>query len=62
MELEKEIKETEQKLQEIRDRRDPEVYSRIVGYYRSVSNWVPGKKKEHEMRTQFDPDSYKRGA
>jgi anaerobic ribonucleoside-triphosphate reductase len=31
-----------------------EVYSRIVGYYRSVSNWNPGKRQEFEEREVFD--------
>jgi len=31
-----------------------EVYSRIVGYYRSVSNWNPGKSQEFKERMVFD--------
>jgi ribonucleoside-triphosphate reductase len=34
-----------------------EVYSRIVGYYRSVKNWNAGKKAEYKERRVFDPDS-----
>ena len=30
-----------------------EVYSRIVGYYRPVSNWNAGKKQEFNDRTTF---------
>lgn len=30
-----------------------EVYSRIVGYYRPVQNWNPGKKQEFEERKTF---------
>ncbi len=30
-----------------------EVYSRIVGYYRSVRNWNKGKKEEYGERTLF---------
>ena len=34
-----------------------EVYSRIVGYYRSVKNWNAGKRAEYKERRVFDPDS-----
>jgi ribonucleoside-triphosphate reductase len=34
---------------------DPaEVYSRIVGYYRSVRNWNKGKKEEYRERKLFE--------
>lgn len=33
-----------------------EVYSRIVGYYRNVNNWNPGKKGEYAQRRPFDPN------
>ena len=36
--------------------RRTEVYSRIVGYYRSVMNWNPGKKSEYGIRMLFNPD------
>jgi ribonucleoside-triphosphate reductase len=32
-----------------------EVYSRIVGYYRSVRNWNKGKREEYQERKLFDP-------
>jgi len=32
-----------------------EVYSRIVGYYRSVRNWNKGKKEEYGERLSFNP-------
>jgi ribonucleoside-triphosphate reductase len=32
---------------------ETEVYSRIVGYYRPVQNWNPGKKSEFNMRKIF---------
>lgn len=32
-----------------------EVYSRIVGYLRPVSQWNEGKKAEFKLRTTFDP-------
>jgi ribonucleoside-triphosphate reductase len=31
-----------------------EVYSRIVGYYRSVRNWNRGKREEYKERKLFD--------
>ena len=30
-----------------------EVYSRVVGYYRPVSNWNNGKKQEYGERKEF---------
>lgn len=33
-----------------------EVYSRIVGYFRPVSNWNPGKKEEFGKRVVFDEE------
>lgn len=37
-----------------------EVYSRIVGYYRSVKNWNVGKREEYRERLLFDAASNKR--
>ena len=34
-----------------------EVYSRIVGYYRSVRNWNKGKREEYGQRVMFQPDT-----
>ena len=34
-----------------------EVYARIVGYYRSVRNWNPGKREEYKHRTLFIADA-----
>lgn len=31
-----------------------EVYSRVVGYFRPVSNWNRGKKEEFKDRKTFD--------
>lgn len=31
-----------------------EVYTRIVGYYRAVKNWNPGKKAEYPERVMFE--------
>lgn len=33
--------------------RNTEVYSRIVGYYRSVKNWNAGKKEEFRFRKEY---------
>lgn len=33
-----------------------EVYTRIVGYYRPVKNWNPGKKSEYTRRLVFDKE------
>lgn len=33
-----------------------EVYARIVGYYRSVRNWNPGKREEYAQRKLFIAD------
>ncbi len=30
-----------------------EIYSRVVGYFRPVSNWNAGKKKEFSERKEF---------
>ena len=30
-----------------------EVYSRVVGYYRPVQNWNPGKQAEYHDRVTF---------
>ncbi len=36
-------------------KKETEVFSRIVGYLRPVSQWNDGKKAEFKMRTTFDP-------
>lgn len=35
---------------------ETEVYTRIVGYYRSVKNWNLGKKEEYKIRKTFLQD------
>jgi len=37
--------------------KDCEVFSRIVGYYRPVSNWNKGKQEEFKMRKTFKPET-----
>lgn len=31
-----------------------EIYTRIVGYYRNIKNWNPGKAAEFEDRKYFE--------
>ena len=33
-----------------------EVYSRVCGYYRPVSNWNKGKQEEFKERVAFNPN------
>ena len=40
----------------LRNYQDCEVYSRVVGYLRPVSQWNPGKQEEFKDRKMFDPD------
>ena len=36
-----------------------EVYTRIVGYYRSIKNWNKGKREEYNSRLPFSmPQDY----
>jgi ribonucleoside-triphosphate reductase len=37
----------------------PEVFSRIVGYFRPVQNWLPSKRKEFKDRKLFNADKIK---
>lgn len=53
------LKEIDSRLEELNTQlkdsqgRTTEVYSRIVGYYRSVKNWNKGKKEEFGIRKTF---------
>lgn len=38
----------------LRNFRECEVYSRVVGYYRPMKNWNEGKKAEFKKRSTFD--------
>ncbi len=57
------ITENETRLDELKKQLDSvvgtetEVYTRIVGYYRSVRNWNPGKREEYRHRAVFNPDT-----
>jgi len=37
----------------LRDYQKAEVYSRVVGFLRPVSQWNPGKLSEYEQRKEF---------
>lgn len=53
--IDNEIEEYKKKLANVKGR-ETEVYTRIVGYYRSVKNWNKGKKAEFKQRVCFQPD------
>jgi len=36
------------------ERQPCEVWTRVMGYHRPVSEYNPGKKSEHEERTHFE--------
>jgi len=56
--IENEIKELSEKLVTVTGT-DTEVYTRIVGYYRSVRNWNKGKRDEYSQRKLFtQPDKH----
>lgn len=38
-----------------------EIYSRVVGYFRPVANWNPGKKEEFRERTEYHQKKFERG-
>ena len=53
LEIECEIAKTKEELKQVHG--SPcEVYARIVGYYRNVSNWNKGKRDEFNNRKMFD--------
>ena len=59
--IEKDLREMREALANTEGRR-AEVYSRIVGYYRSVRNWNNGKREEFGNRKMFaPPDSTENG-
>jgi ribonucleoside-triphosphate reductase len=51
--IEAEIAELKLQLQQVKGT-PTEVYTRIVGYYRSVNNWNKGKREEYNQRRHFD--------
>ncbi len=55
-EINLELENLEKKLSSVTGR-PTEVYTRIVGYHRDVSNWNKGKKEEYYDRKTFDVDN-----
>ena len=53
MDIQVEIDRLEEKLSNVTGK-ETEVYTRIVGYYRSVANWNAGKASEYEKRKEFE--------
>lgn len=52
-EIDREIAELKQRLDTVTGTQT-EIYSRIVGYYRSLANWNRGKREEYEHRRTFE--------
>ena len=52
-EIEKRIQVLKEELENVQGTRT-EVYSRIVGYYRSVKNWNKGKSAEYVERINYE--------
>jgi ribonucleoside-triphosphate reductase len=57
--LDHEIKEIQARISQVKGR-ETEVYTRIVGYHRAVSNWNIGKKEEFYDRVVFKFDESKK--
>ena len=38
---------------------ETEIHKRVVGYFRSISNWNIGKKEENKERRMFDLEKVK---
>ena len=54
-EIDREIEALQKRLAEV-EGRPTEVYTRIVGYYRSLKNWNLGKSEEYKHRKLFSAD------
>lgn len=54
-EIDADIAKVKEELQDVHGT-TTEVYARIVGYYRSVRNWNPGKREEYRQRKIFIAD------
>lgn len=52
-EIDREIAETKAELESV-EGRPTEIYTRIVGYYRSLKNWNRGKREEYGIRRTYD--------
>jgi len=54
--INKQIKTLKSKLDVVQGTQT-EVYTRIVGYYRSLKNWNKGKRKEYNYRVPYIADN-----
>jgi len=54
--IDTEITEVKRELAEVKGT-ETEIYTRIVGYYRSLRNWNKGKKEEYGQRLVFEADA-----
>ena len=52
-EIDREIAEVKTELQSV-EGKPTEIYTRIVGYYRSLKNWNRGKREEYGIRRTYD--------
>ena len=59
-EIDAEIAQVKKELEDVRGT-PSEVYTRIVGYYRSVKNWNAGKREEYGARKLFKQDNPRTG-
>ena len=56
------LEEIDSRIHELKEQRKQlkgsptEVYSRIVGYYRSLNNWNRGKREEYDYRIYYNTD------
>ena len=58
----KELVKMEERIEELEKKRVPcEVYSRVVGYIRPVSQWNEGKQEEFFERHLFNASQESRG-
>lgn len=53
-EIDSRIAELQEELENVEGTRT-EIYTRIVGYYRSLKNWNKGKREEYDHRVTFEP-------
>lgn len=56
MEIESRLSELKSDLAQVEGTKT-EIYTRIVGYYRSLKNWNRGKREEYNHRVTFRPES-----
>jgi len=55
-EIDQSIEDLKKKLEMV-EGSPTEIYTRIVGYYRSLKNWNKGKREEYNHRVTFKPDA-----